>query len=84
MQEEHNKKHGITPQTIEKAVRDIAEDHSKLELRRPKYDHSKMPKDEKKRFVEELESQMEIASQNYEFEKAADLRDEIDLLKSEG
>lgn len=83
IQEEYNKKHGITPQSIEKAVRDIAEDHSKLELRRPKYDHSKIPKDEKKRMIEELENQMELASQNYEFEKAADLRDEIDLLKRE-
>jgi excinuclease ABC subunit B len=83
IQEAHNKKHGITPESIVKAVRDIAEDHSKLELRRPKYDHSKIPKDEKKRMVEELENQMDLASKNYEFEKAADLRDEIDLLKRE-
>jgi excinuclease ABC subunit B len=83
VQEAHNKKHGITPQSIAKAVRDIAEEHSKLELRRPKYDHSKIPKDEKKRLIGELESQMDIAAKNYEFEKAADLRDEIELLKRE-
>ena len=83
VQGEHNKKHGITPKTIEKAVRDIAEDHTKLSLRRPKYDHSKVPKDEKKRLIDELENQMTLAAQNYEFEKAADLRDEIDLLKRE-
>jgi len=83
VQEEHNKKHNITPESIKKSVHDIAEDHSKLALRRPKYDHSKIPKDEKKRFIEELENQMALASQNLEFEKAADLRDEIDLLKRE-
>lgn len=82
-QDAHNKKHGITPKTIEKAVRDIAEGHTKLSLRRPKYDHSKVPKDEKKRLIGELENQMAMASQNLEFEKAADLRDEIDLLKRE-
>jgi excinuclease UvrABC helicase subunit UvrB len=30
-----------------------------------------------------MESQMALAARNYEFEKAADLRDEIDLLKKE-
>lgn len=83
IQEEHNKKHGITPQTIIKAVHDIADNEKALELRRPKRDHQKIPKDEKKRLVEELESQMTLAAMNYEFEKAADLRDEIQLLKRE-
>ena len=83
IQHEYNQKHGITPQTIIKAVHDIADAEKALELRRPKRDHEKIPKDEKKRLVEELEQQMMLASQNYEFERAADLRDEIDLLKKE-
>lgn len=83
IQEDYNKKHGITPETIRKAVLDISEEHKKLELRRPKRDHQKIPKDEKKRLIVEMEKQMEIASQNYEFEKAADLRDEIEVLKRE-
>src|SRR3989344_4472556 len=83
VQQDHNDKHGIPPKTIEKAVRDIAEMHTRLELRRPKYDHSKIPKDEKKRYIQELENQMALAAENLEFEKAADLRDEIDLLKRE-
>lgn len=83
IQEAYNKKHGITPKTIEKAVHDIAEDSRKIELRRPHYDHTKIPKDEKKRLLEELEMQMELAAQNLEFEKAADLRDEVELLKRE-
>ncbi len=83
VQEAHNVKHGITPKTIIKAVRDIAEDHRKLELRRPKRDHTKIPKDEQKRLLEELENQMAVAAENLQFELAADLRDELELLKRE-
>lgn len=83
IQEAYNKKHGITPQTIIKAIKDIAEEHSKQKLGRKKYDHQKIPKDEKKRLIEELKAQMEIAAENMEYEKAADLRDEIELLKRE-
>ncbi|MSR87186.1 excinuclease ABC subunit UvrB [Candidatus Peribacteria bacterium] len=83
IQQAYNKKHGITPATIVKAVHDIAEEGRKLELRRPRYDHTKIPKDEKKRLMDELEKQMEIAAQNLEFEKAADLRDEVELLRRE-
>ncbi len=83
IQEAHNKANGITPQTIIKAVHDISEEARKLELRRPKRDHTKIPKDEKKRLIVELEQQMEIAAENLEYEKAADLRDEIELLKRE-
>lgn len=84
IQEAYNKKHGITPKTIIKAIKDIAEEHSKQKLGQgKKYDHAKIPKDEKKRLIEELEAQMDLASKNMEFEKAADLRDEIELLKRE-
>ncbi|MEQ1849627.1 MAG: excinuclease ABC subunit UvrB [Candidatus Peribacteraceae bacterium] len=83
IQEAHNVKHGITPQTIVKAIKDIAEEHSKLKLTRKKYDHTKVPKEEKKRLIEELNAQMEIAAENLEYEKAADLRDEIEILKRE-
>ena len=81
IQEAHNIKHGITPKSIEKAIHDIAEEHNKLELRRPHRDPQKIPKDEMKRLIEELENQMDLAAQNMEFEKAADLRDEIELLR---
>ena len=83
IQEKYNEVHGITPQSIVKAVQDISDESRKLELRRPKRNHGKIPADEKKRLIEEMEQQMEMAAQNMEFEKAADLRDEIDLLKKE-
>ena len=83
IQHKFNEDHGISPQSIEKAVHDIAEEKNKLELRKPKRDNKKIPKDEKKRLIKELQNQMEIASENYEFEKAADLRDEVEMLKRE-
>lgn len=84
IQQEYNKKHGITPKTILKAIKDIAEEHTKAKLKNVrKYDHTKIPKDEKKRLIEELEAQMALAAENMEFEKAADLRDEVELLKRE-
>lgn len=81
IQMEYNKKHGITPTTILKAVKDIAQEEGRTNLRTRKRDATKIPKDELKRLVDQLENQMELAAQNMEFEKAADLRDEIDLLK---
>ena len=70
IQEKYNKDHGITPQSIIKAVSDIAQEQRKTELRRPKRNHNKIPADERKRLMDELEKQMELASENLEFEKA--------------
>lgn len=79
----YNKKHGITPETIVRAVQDIAMEGGKQlgddDIR--KIDTSKIPKSEMGRFIRELEEQMDLASMNLEFEKAAELRDEIDRLK---
>lgn len=83
-QVEYNKKHGITPETIKKAVRDISRFGGKGKDKKSRdIDFKKIPKDEQKRFIASLESKMEIASQNLEFEKAAELRDEIDSMREE-
>ena len=84
-QEVHNEKHGITPQTIKKAVKDMSQFGGKRCERGGgrNLDLKKIPRDEVKRIVETLESKMELASQNLEFEKAAELRDEIDSMKEE-
>lgn len=82
IQMEYNKKHGITPQTIIKAIKDIAMEHSKNVKRGERHiDPTKVPREELGRFIHELEAQMDLASQNLEFEKAADLRDEIEEIK---
>jgi len=83
-QEAYNKKHGITPETIKKAVRDISHfGGAKRKESRRRLDVKKIPKDEMHRLIKSLESKMELASQNMEFEKAAELRDEIENLREE-
>ena len=81
----HNKKHGITPQTIKKAVKDIAMLGGKKPGadKRSRLDAKKVPKDELKRLISSLESQMEMASQNLQFEKAAELRDQVEVLEEQ-
>ncbi len=85
IQQDYNTKHGITPQTIIKAVKDIALHRKKGEIviGERHIDPKKVPHDEMVRLVKELEEQMEIASQNLEFEKAAELRDEVEMLREE-
>jgi len=76
IQEEHNKKHGITPKTIKKKIHSIAPqkiaDNEKIK---------KVKSNEIPRLIEELENQMDIASMNMEFERAAEIRDEIEFLR---
>lgn len=82
IQQKYNEEHGITPQTIIKAVKDIAMNREKKDQKGERHiDPKKVPRGEMKRFIEELEAQMDMASQNLEFEKAAELRDEIEELK---
>jgi len=80
----YNEKHGITPQTVKKQIRDIAEslrsEHQKtvedmLALDRTLY------KDNPKAFIEEKRRQMADAIEQLDFETAAVLRDEIYVLE---
>ena len=83
IQEAYNEKHGITPETIKKAIRDIEmsrKESEKKSVRR--YDTKKVPREEIGRLIESLEAEMDFAAQNMEFEKAAELRDEIEELKT--
>jgi excinuclease ABC subunit B len=79
----YNEKHGITPQTIRKAVKDIAQhgkDQAKKQVKH--YEDKAVPEEERKRLIRDLETQMELAAQNMEFEKAAELRDEVEVLRA--
>jgi excinuclease ABC subunit B len=76
---EYNRVHGITPQTIIKAIKDIAMGRKKEDVK--KFDVKKIPKQEISHVLHMLESQMELASENLEFEKAAELRDQIEELR---
>lgn len=83
IQQAYNTEHGITPRGVNKAIdeglRAIIpqkdDDKNKIDLR-------KVPKDEYKHLVKELSAQMDLASANLEFERAAELRDTINDIKS--
>ncbi len=81
----YNKEHNITPENIVRAVKDIAMEAGKRDMMtgNRKIDPKKIPKSEMARFINELENQMEMASMNLEFEKAAELRDEIEMLRKD-
>ena len=81
IQEVYNKEHGITPQGIKKAIKDITERvRAVAEVRTP-YVAAPTAKEDIARLIKELESQMKTAARNLEFEKAALLRDHIIELK---
>jgi len=81
LQEAYNKKHGITPKSIQKAIGDSRMSGSKAVAQATGLhdgaDVTKMSKEEIKFYVDELQQQMDLAAQNLEFELAARLRDRI-------
>ena len=86
IQMDFNKKHGIVPTTVKKAVRDVIEATKVAEDQAdylPEKDVTRMSKKELKTLVENLERQMKDAAKNLEFEKAAELRDLIFEIKAE-
>lgn len=81
----HNEKHGITPTTINKKVRDIIE---ATKVAESKADYltgvgGKMNKKEKQSLIQRLESEMKDAAKNLQFERAAELRDALLELRAE-
>lgn len=85
-QRAYNEAYGITPRNISKGVFDLSQDiaelqgQDKLLLAEENGDYvtmSGLPKDELNRMVKDLEKQMKQAAGALEFERAADLRDQI-------
>ena len=79
IQNAYNTEHGITPRSVAKAIDEglRAIIPMKDDDKKPKIDLKKIPKDEYDSLVKDLTGQMELASANLEFEKAAELRDII-------
>ncbi|OXS79468.1 excinuclease ABC subunit B [Domibacillus enclensis] len=86
IQEEHNERHGVTPMTIQKDIRNViratqaAED---TETYASKTKGKKMSKQERQKLIMNLEAEMKEAAKSLDFERAAELRDALFELKSE-
>ena len=83
LQEAYNKEHGITPKTIQKAVRDlisISKEVARTELDLEK-DPESMNKKELEKLIEKVQKQMKAAAADLNFELAAELRDKMIELK---
>ncbi|KIE04471.1 UvrABC system protein B [Candidatus Jidaibacter acanthamoeba] len=81
IQQQYNEEHGITPQTIKKSIRDIIEsvyehDHLTIET------EGKLESPEKiKSKIQKLHKEMLKFAAELEFEKAAEIRDQIQKLE---
>jgi len=85
VQEAYNEEHGITPQGIRKAVKDITERVQAVAETRTPYAVTSISKEEMLQLIKQLQSEMKAAAKNLEFEKAAMIRDRIiELRKDEG
>ncbi|TFD95825.1 excinuclease ABC subunit UvrB [Jeotgalibacillus sp. R-1-5s-1] len=84
----YNEEHGITPVTINKAIRDVIRaTHAAEEAEEyvsPAEKMKKMSKPERAKVIESMEIEMKEAARALDFEKAAELRDLILELKAEG
>ena len=80
-QEDYNKKHGITPATVEKAIRDIIQSQRPVTSQSEYYfkdkDIADVPKRSIPQLIQKMRKEMKQASRDLEFERAALLRDMI-------
>jgi len=93
LQHEYNIKNGITPATIYKSMEEILSSTSLAEMKKTEekenYGFSKvaepvlkyMNKEQKQDLIEQLIEEMHKAAKDLEFEKASNLRDEIQKLR---
>ncbi|HOM01540.1 MAG TPA: excinuclease ABC subunit UvrB [Acetivibrio sp.] len=84
IQFEYNQKHGITPKSVQKGIRDVIE-ITKVAEEDAKYfvrgDEDSMDKSEILRVIDRLSDEMKAAAAELQFERAAELRDKIAELK---
>src|SRR5690606_2743387 len=83
LQEEYNRRHNITPETIRKAIRAGIEAeaaaHARANAAVGRADETQYITEE---YVNELEAEMYAAAESLEFERAAALRDRIEQLRA--
>ena len=89
IQLEHNREHGIDPQTIRKKVSDILltmvdeRPETAPKRRRRVPERPELPREELGRLIESLQEEMHAAAKELKFEYAARLRDEVNELRKE-
>ena len=81
IQDEYNKKHGITPHSVAKEISEGLRAIIPQKEKSNKLNLKKIPREEYPAIIKELTSQMQLAAANLEFEKAAELRDQIEDIK---
>ena len=85
IQMKYNEEHGIVPKTIIKDIRDVieatkvAEESSEYKISK---ESSTLTEKEKKKLIKKYTEEMMDAAKNLQFERAAELRDLIEDLKS--
>lgn len=84
IQEAYNEKHGITPTTINKKIRDVISATIETEEEVKPVQKKKLTKKERARTIEQLEHEMKEAAKALDFERATELRDALFELKAEG
>ena len=78
----YNEEHNITPVGITKSIRDLGDRVRAVAEKPAAYQvAAEIPKDEVMRIMKDLDSQMRSAARQLEFERAAELRDQISQLR---
>ncbi|WP_418748142.1 excinuclease ABC subunit UvrB [Frisingicoccus sp.] len=83
LQQAYNEEHGITPQTIKKAVRDLIAVSKAIAETEEQFikDPESMSRKELLKLIGKVEKQMRAAAADLNFEQAAELRDKLIELK---
>lgn len=83
IQQKYNEEHGITPQTIQKAVRDLISISKVIAKEEFKFDKDpeSMEREELEKLVANIQKKMKKAAADLNFEAAAELRDKMVELK---
>ncbi len=83
LQQKYNEAHGITPKTIQKAVRDLISISKKVAAEELNFakDPESMNRKELEKLIAQVKKKMESAAADLNFEAAAELRDQMMHLK---
>ncbi|MCL2115471.1 MAG: excinuclease ABC subunit UvrB [Methanobrevibacter sp.] len=79
LQTDYNKKHDITPKSTYRSLKEKKKEIEKYD--KTGTDLKKMPKDELRMLITDLEKDMKEAAESLDFERAAKLRDQLIVIK---